>query len=245
MKIINNYRSRYLIQDSDFKFPGHRHGKYEANILLEGKIELTCGDNVFSVEEGHFAIWKPGVFHMSRVASSDGASLISLEFDLDCDPFPSRECAIIKMNSDDLSLAQLIKSSSGEALIKLTEAFLIRLSDRESQVSSFESGLSDTYRKAVNYMVKNLYSNINVQSIARHCNVCVTTLKKAFYEYASTGVHSYFIEMKLHRAKELLSEGKGVSEVSDTLGFSSPAYFSQCFKSKIGKTPMEYKKYRA
>ena len=69
MKIIDNYRPRYLVQDSDFKFAGHRHGKYEANILLEGKIELTCGNDVFSVDEGHFAIWKPGVFHMSRVVS--------------------------------------------------------------------------------------------------------------------------------------------------------------------------------
>ena len=55
------------------------------------------------------------------------------------------------------------------------------------------------------------------------------------------GVKSYFLEMKLEKAKALLLSGNSVEEVSVDLGFSSPAYFSQCFKREIGKNPIEFK----
>lgn len=242
MKIINYFRLRHLVQNADFRFAGHRHGRYEANIILDGRIELTCGNDVFCLEKGHFAVWKPEVFHMSRVVSHEGAELLAIEFELDDDGFPLGESAIFELNSDDMSLANLIKKSDGEAQIRLTEAFFIRLSDRDCHAESSVSGLSEVYRNAVNYMAKNLCLDINVTSVAKHCGVCMTTLKKAFSEYASKGVRSYFIEMKLHRAKEMLANGKGVSETSDALGFSSPAYFSQCFKSHEKISPIEYKK---
>jgi len=245
MKIINHFKLRHLFQAADFRFAGHRHARYEANIILDGRIELTCGNDVFCLEKENFAVWKPEVFHMSRVVSPQGAELLAIEFDLDDDTFTSGESAIFKLNPDDISLANLIKKSDGEAQIRLTEAFFIRLSDRDCHAESAVSGLSEVYRDAVNYMAKNLCLDINVATVAKHCGVCMTTLKKAFSEYANKGVRAYFIEMKLHRAKEMLASGKGVSETSDALGFSSPAYFSQCFKSHEKISPIEYRKSRA
>ncbi len=243
MKIVNYYRLRHLVQSSDFRFEGHRHGRYEANVLLKGKIELTCGGSIFSVDEGHLAIWKPGVFHTSRVVS-DGAELLALEFDLDSDAFPIGESAVYELNSDDIFLSMLMKKSEGEALTRLTEALFIRLSERDGHTEASSTGLSSVYSNAVSFMAENLLLDLNVSAVAKHCGVCLTTLKKAFSEYAGKGVRAYFMDMKLHRAKEMLKNCKGVSEVSDTLGFSSPAYFSQCFKAKVGISPQEYKNHR-
>ena len=241
MKIINFYRLRYLVQEPSFRFKGHRHGKYEANIVLDGTIELTCGSNIYQVDKEHFAIWKPGVFHTSHVIS-DGATLLSLEFDLDSDTFPQNESAVYELSSEDLALANIIKNSKGEALTKLTEALFIRLSEKDGHTDESRSRLSEVYRDAVNYMSYNIHLDIKVKDVAKHCGVCLTTLKKAFSEYTGKGIRCFFIEMKLHRAKELLDSGKNVFEVSDLLGFSSPAYFSQCFKSNEGISPREYKK---
>ena len=87
-----------------------------------------------------------------------------------------------------------------------------------------------------------VHRGLEVQEVAKHCGVCLTTLKKAFSDYAGKGVKAYFTDMKIHRAKELLRMGNPVSEVSDTLGFSSPAYFSQCFKREVGISPQRYRK---
>lgn len=240
MKIINLYKFRHMHQNADFRFTGHRHGRYEANIILSGTIELTCGSNIFTVPRDWFAIWKPGVFHMSRVVS-DGAELISMEFELDDDSFPMGESAVIKLDGSDVALAKIMDATSGEALIKLTEAFFIRLSDRDAGAKPSESGLSGLYHRAVSFMAENLRSDLSVAQISKHCGVCITTLKKAFSEYAGKGVRAYFMDMKLHKARELLEGDMTVSEVSDFLGFSSSAYFSQCFKRCVGVSPKKFK----
>ena len=237
MKIINLYDVRHLYHKSDFRFIGHRHGRYEANIILKGSIELTCGDRVYPLSQSQFAIWKPGVFHMSRVTSENGAELISMSFDLAEDTFPLGESAVFELNKNDISLASVIDESEGEALIKLVEAFFIRLRGREGSTVSDSGALSETYHKAVKFMADNMDKDLSVNTVAKHCEVCLTTLKKAFSVYSGIGIKAYFNGMKIHRAKELLQGGKRVSEVSDMLGFSSPAYFSQCFKRITGKNP--------
>lgn len=229
-------------QRSGYQFNGHRHGMYEANIILNGTIELTCGSNIYLVPKGHFAIWKPGVFHMSRVVSEDGANLIAMQFDLSENTFFSEESAVFQLNETDVSLASVLLDSTGEALQKLTEAFFIRISDREDCAKKSNSGLSDIYHAAVSFMADKLCTDINVATIAKHCGVCLTTLKKAFSTYTGKGVRAYFIDMKIHTAKEMLHSGNSVTETSDHLGFSSPAYFSQCFKRETGVSPIEYKK---
>lgn len=241
MEIINFYNFRHMRQGSDFRFEGHRHGRYEANIILNGTIELTCNENIYTVPKNSFAVWKSGVFHMSRVVSEEGAELIAMEFDPADDGFPSNESAVFKLDETDMMLVELMEASEGEAVKKLTEAFFIRLSRRESNIELSERGLSGVYRRAVGFMADNLDKDIKVASVAKHCGVCTTTLKKAFSDYAGKGVKAYFNGMKIHRAKEMLREGMGVAETSYTLGFSSPAYFSQCFKRGAGVSPRKIK----
>jgi AraC-like DNA-binding protein len=42
-------------------------------------------------------------------------------------------------------------------------------------------------------------------------------------------------KVSLNHAKKMIEEGKGnISEIAYTVGFSSPAYFSRCFKEEFG-----------
>jgi len=46
--------------------------------------------------------------------------------------------------------------------------------------------------------------------------------------------------VRLHRAKELILQGENnISEISYMVGFTSPSYFSKCFKSEFGITPSD------
>jgi CheY-like chemotaxis protein len=45
---------------------------------------------------------------------------------------------------------------------------------------------------------------------------------------------------RLRRARELLQTGMAVGQVADAVGFSSPAYFSTCFKAQFGMPPGEF-----
>ena len=55
-------------------------------------------------------------------------------------------------------------------------------------------------------------------------------------------VNDYILTTRIQKAKYLLKEGEmSIAEISYKVGFSSAAYFSTVFKSKINMTPREYK----
>ncbi|MCW9064732.1 MAG: response regulator, partial [Ignavibacteriaceae bacterium] len=53
----------------------------------------------------------------------------------------------------------------------------------------------------------------------------------------------YLRTVRLAKAKQMIENQKGtISEISYQVGFSSPAYFSRCFKEEFGFTPSEVSK---
>ena len=66
-------------------------------------------------------------------------------------------------------------------------------------------------------------------------------LKRAFRNETGTGVMTYFRNMKITAAKQMLRSGKmNVTEISEALGYESIHYFSRQFKTMTGMTPSEY-----
>jgi AraC-like DNA-binding protein len=57
---------------------------------------------------------------------------------------------------------------------------------------------------------------------------------------------SEFVRMiRLHTAAKMLREGDAsVSAVAEAVGFSSPSYFTKCFKETFGMQPLQYHYYR-
>ena len=52
--------------------------------------------------------------------------------------------------------------------------------------------------------------------------------------------------VKMKKACELLNRHQmSVSEIAYALGFTSPKYFTKCFKEELGQTPTEYQKQNA
>lgn len=50
-------------------------------------------------------------------------------------------------------------------------------------------------------------------------------------------------DMRLERSLQYIAEGGfTISEMAYSCGFSTPAYFTKCFKQKYNLTPSEYKK---
>lgn len=56
--------------------------------------------------------------------------------------------------------------------------------------------------------------------------------------------NDYLLSLKMNRGRQLLDEMNSftIAEIAYQLGFTSPAYFSKCFKKQFGITPQEYKR---
>ena len=54
---------------------------------------------------------------------------------------------------------------------------------------------------------------------------------------------AHFIDLKMKRASYLLDMGnKTISEISYTLGYDDPYYFSRIYKKVTGRSPRGYRK---
>lgn len=88
-----------------------------------------------------------------------------------------------------------------------------------------------------------LESNLTIQEIAEDLGVSYSNFRKLFKEYTGLSPSGYQQDLKLQRAKELLSTtNMSVKEIAYRLNFDSPDYFSAKFKIKTGRKPSEMRK---
>ena len=98
------------------------------------------------------------------------------------------------------------------------------------------------FHDAVAYFKSHMDSNITSDELAQYLCVSKATLFRCFQKCAGTGVHRYFLKMRIEAATELLKEGFSVAQTADRLGFGSPSYFSARYKQEMGICPSEVNK---
>lgn len=89
---------------------------------------------------------------------------------------------------------------------------------------------------------ESLESETTIQGIAEELGVSYSNFRKLFKEYTGLSPATYQQELRLLRAKELLSTTDlSIKEIAYRLNFESPDYFSAKFKAKMGVKPSEVK----
>ena len=98
----------------------------------------------------------------------------------------------------------------------------------------------DMINRARMQIRKALESNLTIQQVAEELGVSYSNFRKLFKEYTGLSPATYQQELRLLRAKELLSTtDMTVKEIAYRLNFESPDYFSAKFKAKMGCKPSE------
>jgi AraC-like DNA-binding protein len=87
--------------------------------------------------------------------------------------------------------------------------------------------------------INNAYSP---EQAAQELNVGYSWFRKRFKSYTGLSPGQYYIQLKIEKAKELLTNSNmSVKEISMAISFDSNFYFSKIFKEKTGFTPTEYR----
>ncbi|MBO5624347.1 MAG: AraC family transcriptional regulator [Prevotella sp.] len=87
-----------------------------------------------------------------------------------------------------------------------------------------------------------LESPLSIQQIASEMSVSYSNFRKLFKEYTGISPALYQQDLKLQRAKELLSTtDMSIKEIAYQLNFESPDYFSSKFKTKTGLKPSDFR----
>ncbi|CCG99433.1 two component transcriptional regulator, AraC family [Fibrella aestuarina BUZ 2] len=82
-----------------------------------------------------------------------------------------------------------------------------------------------------------------VEQLSREMGLSRVQLYRKAQTLLGRNVNDYFAEIRLKKAKVLLTEtGKPIAEIAYETGFSSPAYFTTFFKQHTQRTPSEFRK---
>lgn len=81
---------------------------------------------------------------------------------------------------------------------------------------------------------------LTIKELSRKVAMNECYLKKGFKALTGKTIHEYTQDLRINKAKEMLKqEGFSVSDVANTLGFSSISHFSTAFKKATGMKPCE------
>lgn len=95
-------------------------------------------------------------------------------------------------------------------------------------------------QQVVRYISENCALPLTTPELARRFLVNRNKLNRDFQAYTQMTVHSFLSEVRVNQAKQLLRQGKSVSNTAAECGFSDAGYFIAVFRRACGCTPAEY-----
>ena len=153
-------------------------------------------------------------------------------------------------------LTQLEKSSTATAFIrslqqtescmhllrKALDSITVPITDAQVPACRFLAFESerDKIQEARMIIEQNLDQPQTIRELSRKVAMNECYLKKGFKSVMGKTIHEYQQELRITKAKELLQiQGLSVTDVANTLGYSSISHFSTAFKRVTGMKPCE------
>jgi AraC-like DNA-binding protein len=81
---------------------------------------------------------------------------------------------------------------------------------------------------------------LTLDELADHAGLSPLYLVRAFHSAVGMPPHEYQLNVRVHRARELLVAGRAASEVAIAVGFSDLSHLTRHFKRLIGTPPGEF-----
>lgn len=94
------------------------------------------------------------------------------------------------------------------------------------------------------YIRKNLSKQLTSEIICQQFNCSRSSLYQLSVKRFGMGIMQYITKVRIERAKELLAEGKSISDTTEECGFSDYNYFCKVFRKHTGVSPSAYRKQR-
>ena len=149
---------------------------------------------------------------------------------------------------DDLFRYAFVTAREESAYVQQTLAGAVNLLigmmyslERNIQLNSNHEHV-DMVNRARMRIRQSLDADLTIQQIAKEMGVSYSNFRKLFKEFAGVSPSLYQQDLRLQRAKELLTTtDMSIKQIAYQLRFESPDYFSSKFKIKTGMKPSEYR----
>lgn len=134
----------------------------------------------------------------------------------------------------------LLESLSTQIIIELLRNTVNNVSEK---VNRRETGAQLSILRVVEYLHDNYNQDFTNQELLNIANLSPYYFIRLFKKETGRTPQQYLLELKIDKAKELLSfSNYSVTEICFLCGFSEHSHFSKVFKRITGSTPLNYRK---
>jgi AraC-like DNA-binding protein len=239
-------------------FDPHMHESFTIGVMLAGSERFLCGSTEYLAPAGSIAVLNPGVIHRGgpgpegwwtyRMVYPSQALIDGLARELWGPQVGSIWFPEVLVHDPELaqSLAALQEDlgetdslERGTALYCVLTTLLVRhakVSGAPRPVGQERSAVA----RARRHLEENFASSVTLDELGRVARLSPCHLLRVFHGEIGLPPHAYLRQLRVNRAKELLSRGVATAEVATAAGFADQSHLTRPFKRIVGITPAAY-----
>ncbi len=239
--------------DDQYAYKGEYHVPWEIVFVKNGAVECTEDERVYTLQKNDLIIHAPMEFHSIRSVKEPSVLITSFIADGEL-PIELTNGIFTLSDKYSKELMEIfdrihafredgpVNAYSGQEAACRLEALLIRLANKNSEEQLSPSQTANEYSRVASVMAENVCENLSLPQLAKLCNISVSYIKLLFKKYTTISPMSYYANLRIQHAIQLMKDGMPAAEIANTMNFSSPNYFSVFFKKHTGEIPSVYRK---
>ena len=262
LSYIENMKLLYINQceyESNWLSIPHTHPFTELFYVTRGLGEFQIKDQTFPIKADDLVLVNPHISHTERSTNTDFEYIVlGIENFIFFDSTEKEELDFSIYNYENYKheilfyiktiLLEFDNSNNPYAektidyLLKVLILNLLKNTSTNLYLTS-KMDVSKECKTVQKYIKKHFKENISLDTLSDLVFLNKYYLAHAFKKYHKISPIQYQLQLKVKEAKSLLTTTNlGISDISNSLGFSSQSYFSQTFKKETGMTPNQYRK---
>ena len=242
--------------NSNAHYKKHFHSTFSIGVNKKGISTYTNSDKEYTLDKNMISIMNPNAVHSCNSCSEvlneyymlyidkDWCKNIQKSINGEVEEFVHVNEHILKDDEFYINFLSLCEKLFSEIsyLDKEDELinFFIKFFSLYIKVDSIE--VTDTkFKKIVAYLDENYRDNISLNELSDLFDLNPFYIIRLFKSQMNLTPHSYLLNVKINRAKELLKEGFSIVDTALECGFFDQSHFHKNFLKIVATTPNEYR----
>ncbi len=252
----------YQDRDPNFRFRGEHHPIWEITYVDKGVLISSTDGVERPMQQGALVLYAPEVQHEQRGDGEHPAGFITTTFDARLDGFLPWSGRVFQTDeAQRTAIGSMLQEGtsqepySEDLAIGYLKEVLVRLLRKargpEGSPRAPAAGRPTTSRRTnmenmiaqrcAAYIDLHFAESIDLATIARSIPVSRSYLTSLFRRTRGVTVNAYKRERRLENSRlNIIQGGMTLAEVARSVGFRSPAHFSNEFHRRYGIPPSEY-----
>lgn len=253
------------VTDTFFPTKPHNHSEIEALLILNGKALVRINGNLFTASAGDMIFVNPLEVHSLMALREEEYCHKCICFDASiiCDNLLAERiaagkellpCYVPQNGLHNLALKEdFIKLY--EAVERDGEALNLEVSSLVNHMFAYfvnNSLLSENIKigentafcdKVLKFIAKNYCEDITSRQAADALSFNQSYFCRNFKRNFGMSFSSYLNMYRISASKKYIENGnENIADIAFKCGFQNPDYFTKCFKSLVGISPLKYRK---